>query len=455
MSPIDEELRALFSARADGLRPAAEPFTGIERRARRIRRNRVAASVAGSALAISALAVAVPAVMSATSTRDDAPLASQGPSSAPVAPSYALDPADPWDYRGTPQDQLGTGTIETVTREYAVRRGVAEADLSLTPLFGQVWDPSGQAEVVFVATVDGEHRWGVAQGGEGGPEFPVDEALSPGTRALPFALAGDEGVGRLYVVASPQVDALQYTAGGARQWSAMTELADGVAVGPLEGDPATDRYRVLDPDGGVLVEGPAPDAPAAGPPPSGGGEGPGTDTPPDVDTAPYALDPDDPWAYRGPAEPSQHPDLAVEADRLFTGGRPDRTGGSWRQRPLLAVERPDGLSVLMVLHTKGDQAIVTTTSQRQDEAPRQSEQEVVDGQLLVQTFVPEPAGGLLIALASDRTGGVVLEQPGGARESSEPGYGVWELAPDAQPGDVLLYSEGDGLLYASEPARRS
>ena len=66
MTPIDDELRNLLHARADVLTPSADPLGGVERRARRMRRNRVAASVAGAALAVSAVAVAIPLLQSGT-----------------------------------------------------------------------------------------------------------------------------------------------------------------------------------------------------------------------------------------------------------------------------------------------------------------------------------------------------------------------------------------------------
>jgi hypothetical protein len=174
-----------------------------------------------------------------------------------------------------------------------------------------------------------------------------------------------------------------------------------------------------------------------------------------VDPAPYALRLADAWAYRGPLELSQHPDLGSADNRLFVAGGRGRDDGSWSDRPLLAVERPDGLSLLMVLHTKGDLAVVTTTWQRQDESPRQSEQEVADGQLLVQSFVPSTTGGLLVALASPGAGSVETDLRGAQQLVDDRGLGVWQLPGTSPAGSVLLYGGPEGLLYHSEPARRS
>ena len=317
MSPIDDELRAALHGRAQVLAPSPDPLAGIERRAKQIRRNRVGAAVAASALAVSAIAVAVPALQSATSTGPErrVPFATAAPSEepTPVTSEYALDPDSPWAYRGTPLAELGTGTVETITREYATKRGVAESALTLTPLWGQIWDPSGQAELVFLATIDGEHRWGVARGDEGGPEFPVDEPLAEPTMALAAALPGDE-VGRLYVVAAPGTT-LDYGPNDASEFDAMTALADGVAVTALEGDPASDLYRVSA-DGEEIHRAPAPDAPTQEAPV----EEPATGEPA------AALDPANPWEVRG--------------DRsLVTDGQLDALAGDWAQRHSEPAER--------------------------------------------------------------------------------------------------------------------
>ncbi|MBW3641083.1 MAG: hypothetical protein KY451_14830 [Actinobacteria bacterium] len=273
MSPLDDELRAALRGRASVLTPAPDPLAGIERRAKRIRRNRVAASVAGSALAVAAIALAVPALApSALPDQLPPPVATPGPTVAPSpAPSpaqqvnpYALDPADPWPYRGDPEVRT-QGDLDAYTVEFAARRGVLTDDVRLTPLFGQVYEPS-VPELFYVATVtsSGDSWWGVVQASESGPELLVDVPLPDGTTALPAALPGDE-VARLLVVAAPSVGRIEYGPDDASGWTAMTSIADGVAITPLEGDPAADQVRMLGPDGQVVFSGLAPDADAPEP----------------------------------------------------------------------------------------------------------------------------------------------------------------------------------------------
>lgn len=443
MSPIDDELRSALSGRAHALSPSPDPLAGIEGRARRIRRNRVAASVAGSVLAVAAVATVVPALQGAGSGPVPRDVASAGPTV--EGRDDSLDLARPWPFRGEAVDQ---GTVDTIAREYAALRGADSA--RVVPLFAWTYESSGQQEVFFAAEVGGERRWGVSASTEAGPEFRWDQPLAEGARHLAAALPGDE-TGRVMVVASPEVERLEYGPDGASEYRELAPLADGVGISALDGDPAQDLLRVTF-DADAVVE-PAPDVPGGSPAPED--EGPGTDTPVEVDDAAYALRLDDPWAYRGPAELQQHPGLAAEDSRLFAAGGSGR-GDGWSDRPLYALERADGLSVLMVLHTRGDQAVVTTTWQRQDEAARQSEQPVEDGDLVLQTFLPQSDGtGVLVALAAPRTGAVEVDVRGAEQEVNEQGVGVWTMPLETAPGELFLYSEGDGLLYHSEPARRS
>ena len=450
MSPLDDELRGALSSRTRAIDPPPDFFAGVERRATRMRRQKVGAAVAGSALAVTGLGLGGPLVASSLTGTAPSPVDRATSAPAPAVDRFALDPADPWAYRGVPLDELGDGLLEAVREQVAAVRGVG-ADVALTPLYGQLHEPSQQAELVFLAQVDGVSGWGVARASESGPQLLVDEPLSPGTTALSAALPG-EAVSRLVVVAAEATD-VQYCTDGPASCQSMG-AGDGVGQTVLDGDTSGDAYRVLAPDGTVVAEGPAPDGEVL----EGEPEGPGTGTPAEVDTAAYALDLEDPWAFRGPAELTQHPDLGSQDERLFVAGGTGRDDGSWSQRPLLALDDlPTGTSVLMVLHRSGGQAYVTTTWQTGDGEPRQSEQPVRDGQLLLQTVLPDvgPAG-VLIALASPRASSVETDvAPVAGPAGVTTGVLLRELPPDPRPGSVLLYGGPDGLLYHSEPARRS
>lgn len=263
MSPLDDELRAALQSRASSVSASPDPLAGIERRATRLRRNRLVASVAGSALAVAAVATAVPLLQGATSPAPVPPgPASAAPSAVSTTSAYALDPAQPWTYRGDPQ-VLGNGNLDELTRQWAAEHRVEESAVRFTPLYGELYEPADAVTVVYLASADGQHWWGVAQSSEAGPELLVDTELAPDTPALPAALPGDE-VARLLVVAAPEAGEIEYAPDG-RAFTAMESLSDGVAITPLEGDPDADRYRVLDRDGRTVVQAAAPGAEVATP----------------------------------------------------------------------------------------------------------------------------------------------------------------------------------------------
>lgn len=340
MSPIDDELRAALQRRATVVPPSPDPLAGIERRATRMQRNRLAASVAGSVLAVAAVATAVPLLSATPSGPDTTRLASAQPSAPATGPStgpsagateepgapYALDLDERWPYRGVPLEQLGQGTVETIARELAVRHRVDESAVDLVPLWGQVHEPSQASELVYAATVEGEQRWGYATSSEAGPEFRVDEPLPSPALALAAALPGDE-VARLVVVASPEATAIEYGPDDAGEFAEMTGLADGVAVTPLEGDPATDSVRVLGAQGEEVFRGEAPDvaAPAGEPGAPPASEPP---TPTNVVDWPARGSVPDELRERAVASFAQQAGVPVSQVRtrlLFGGRRGDRT----------------------------------------------------------------------------------------------------------------------------------
>jgi len=194
-----------------------------------MRRNRLAASVAGSVLAVAAVVTAVPLLTGPAVP--DAPPVAITPATASPSPTtaYALDSAAPWAYRGTPLEELGPGFLDTVTREYAAKRGVAEDAVTLTPLWGQGYDPGALPELAFVAAVDGASRWGIAESGHSGPEFPADESVPPSAVALAGVLTGD-GVDELIVLAAPEVGQLVYGPDDRGEFVPMADLADGLGI---------------------------------------------------------------------------------------------------------------------------------------------------------------------------------------------------------------------------------
>ena len=434
MSPIDDELRTALQRRATGVAPAPDPLAGIERRAGRMRRNRLAASVAGSVLAVSAVATAIP-LLSGPTVPDAPPVAVTRPTPEPspvvTTSSYALDPAAPWAYRGTPLEELGTGTVETVAREYAAKLGVPEDAVTLTPLWGQVDEPSARTELVFVATVGPAARWGLARSSEAGPEFPVDEPLPQPAVALAAALPGDE-VARLVVVAAPTVGELQYGPDDAGEPVPMTALAPGVGITPLEGDPATATYRVLDPSGAELLRARVPEVAA----PDGGAA---TEAPVPGDAPPPPTNVVD-WPLRG-SVPDELAEQVTTAFAEAVGVSRDGVG----TRLLYGGER-DGTAYVLLQGWYGADARAFAWSRDLDTGrsastlmPHTAPGPAVFGALLdgVLLVVPEPlAGQVLYAPDGD-------SEPVPVPDQGTEAAVLVDRAPDAA-GDRLLVLDGDG-----------
>ena len=435
MSPLDDELRDALHARTSTVTSSPDLFAGIEARARRMKRNRAAAAVAGSALTVSALGLGGPLVASTLTGDERRPtdMASAGPT-LDTRDRYALDPADPWAYRGD-DAVLADGSLGTYAREWAVTKGADVEDVTFSPLFGQVYEPSAQAELVYVATLGstGDVFWGVVTSSESGPEFVHDQPLEPDTTALVTALPGDE-VSRLLVVADPAVDEAQYGPDGASEWSTMTELADGVAVAPLEGDPATDRVRVLAPGGEEVYAASAPDGQTR----AVEGEGPGTEAPPG-DEVPAPTNTVD-WPARG-GVPADLLELALTEFAETAGHSRDEVGS----RLLYGGQRDGAVYVVMQAWGPAEDARVFAWRYEQDgttasvlhgyTAPGPAVVAAsLDGVLVV---VPEPAAGQ------------VLYSPDGTSEPEPVADQGTEVAvlierPETRTGDRLLVLDGNG-----------
>jgi hypothetical protein len=230
----------------------------------------------------------------------------------------------------------------------------------------------------------------------------------------------------------------------------MNVLEDGVAGIALDGDPTTDSYRVLDRAQQELHRAPAPDLPQADQPVD---DGAGTVS--EQEAAAYAFDPDQPWPFRG--LPEVEGNLVVDDERLFYETQPARRAISWATQPLYYGKSDAGMHYLFMLHTaEGQEPVVTTTSQRGDRAAEQTEQGVEPGQKLLQAIVPtdlDDGSVMLVALASPKAGGIVLEQPGSDRPDGvgHPGVGLWLLDKGKRDGEIVLYTAGDGVEYHRTP----
>ncbi len=259
MSPLDDELRTLLGQRAADIAPSPDPLAGIESRARRIRRNRIAASLTGAALAVAVVAAVVPSVLpdkladgGSTQFADD-----DAPDRASEIPPSGLDPANPWPYRGNPS-LISDGAVQALRDAWAAAN---HPESQISPLVGLENKSSKETEIAFVSTAKGVNTFAVATTSISGWQVLYQAPFTAGETALMAALPGDE-VPRLMVVASPRtIGDLSYASDGS-SFATANGPFPGVAFVPLEGDTSKDAVRVLDGNGDLdkpLFLGPAPD----------------------------------------------------------------------------------------------------------------------------------------------------------------------------------------------------
>lgn len=271
MSPLDDELRRALSDRAVRVQPADDPLAGIERRARQIHRNRLLGVAASVVVLVGAGAVGVPALLDATGGTDSSADVIIARTTDPEPPPpEVLNPAAPWAYRGD------AGVRSSFAPVVQAVWSAAHPGSTLSPLFGQVYEPSGRPELVFVSSGRDGARWGYAQQSspEGQPvqaQVTVDQPLADGTKALTLAAAGVE-LPRVIVVAAPESRGLFYSGDGTAdqtQILAQDPSLHGVGSQGMGGDLTKDRIRVTGADGTTVYDAPAPDpARPTGEPPS-------------------------------------------------------------------------------------------------------------------------------------------------------------------------------------------
>ena len=261
MAPLDDELRTTLRARAATVAPSPDPLAGIERRARGIRRHRIAASVAGAALAVSAVAVSVTALQP-TPRPEPAPFAS-------VAPSGPVTPRRPSNAVSWPT-LAGTDAMDAgVTASWAAQQKANPADVSLEVLYrgvtgdaGQVaayqlWTPTGPARVVIATSVKGRALPLTDQLAEDISDY---RAIVPGL-ATPWVV----------VVGNPDIVKVDYAQNGVDFVSqSATRTAVFARTGPTGS--RADQVRTTDRTGRTATQTANPPGPTDGAPGTSDGE---------------------------------------------------------------------------------------------------------------------------------------------------------------------------------------
>lgn len=470
MSPIDEQLRSALSARVDDVRLPPGLLPGVERRARRMRRQKLAAAVAGSALAVGALGLGGPLLVASLTagSRTPAPsdLATAGPETlvpepAPEVSPFALDLARPWAYRGDP-GVLDDGLLAAATRAWQGRHPGSE----LVPLFGRV-EPSGREELVFLGrgdpdAVDGL-RWGVVTSADGRPVFVHDVDLFPTDRlGLAVALPGDEAP-QLLVVAAPGTT-VEY-ARSAEPLRPAAAVADGVGVAALEGDLTGDSYAVRGPDGTVLARLGAPDPVTGLPGPQQSPQSPAASTapsppspPPSSSSSPTASPPPTAAPARAPSNVVTWPtrgraSSALVEEALTAFARDTGTTRAVVDGRLLYGSTREGRNLLLLsAWQQGQDARVYGYLEAAGNGSGFLSGRTPPGPAVLAVLVPAQAvfaSSDWLLVVPEPAAGQVLYAPDGASEPQPvAGQGteaavVIDRAPGAD-GDRLLVLDGDG-----------
>ena len=269
MSPLDDELRAMFASRAARVRPAADPLVGIQSRAGRLRRTRVATSVAATALAVSAVAFAVPALTSGPSTARLAGPAGAASPSPEVTPSSVNRSAMsyPWGYDPGPANllidwpQRGDRTAgpdeAEVLRRFASAFPSATAEPHYRALFagrtdGGVRYTMGQ---LWFSGADVAYDVNFATGGLNGPQFALGKPTDPRAVMLTQVLCCAAGAGKhlLVVVPQPRTGQVRYSPDATTPFAPAGEgpgqNIDGVVLIEREPNATQDRIELLDGNG--------------------------------------------------------------------------------------------------------------------------------------------------------------------------------------------------------------
>jgi hypothetical protein len=279
MTPLDDELRSMFTSRADAVAPAADPLGGIERRAKRMRRNKVGASIAGAVLAVAAIAIAVPSLVpddngaieqpanpSVTAQPSPEATNSVGPNEPGPTPDVAQtsgpgptarpDNYLEWQTRGT----VDARTESQAVSAFAQAKGTTDDQVGHHVLWGGT-DKSGRNLVfmeAWVGTTGGTAQtFGFVSTGE---PF-LGPALGKSPDVLAYLASGAPGTGTDVLVLLPRLGAGPFsyatsaTAPYRQVGNARSDL-ENVAVVYRDPKASSDKLKVLDGDGmKVLYDG--------------------------------------------------------------------------------------------------------------------------------------------------------------------------------------------------------
>lgn len=274
MTPIDDELRTALHRRAAAVAPPADPLSGVERRAARIRRRRMASAVAGTALAVVTAAVAVPlgfntlrdAAGTARGYAGGGPAMPSPPTGMPTGPTETPPPPNlpanflDWPARG---QSPSSGFESSIVEKWAASHAVKPAESVVIRLWTTRLPEGGEAGIWQLWRLGPAHTV-VGQRLADGQTFIIRDTVTPrGARAVSSILQGG-AFPHVVVLGPPATGQIRYAADG-RRFAPAERLqgfagGDGWAVfdrtGPAIDQKLPDPIEILDGNGRRIFRGP-------------------------------------------------------------------------------------------------------------------------------------------------------------------------------------------------------
>jgi hypothetical protein len=245
MSTIAHEVRQTLHRQGDAVSPPLDVFAGVERRAHRIRRVRVASVIAGSAIVVAAIAITVPALRT-----------HRGPQAGPAvtAPTSSQPPANvvSWPSRGTLDPTLASAAQASYLSNSHTSAGkpqmtVLDAGIDTAGthyLLAQMWR-AGDATATTVTAV--QYR-------DSTRTVEYDAQTTRDAAAVLFAINSTaSSTQTVVIVPRPGLAHAFYSANGSTFVSVATNR-DGVAMITRDQHASLDRVRLIDDQGNVFLD---------------------------------------------------------------------------------------------------------------------------------------------------------------------------------------------------------
>lgn len=263
MSPIDDELRAALHGRAAVLTPSPDPLSGIERRAKRLRRNRASSAIGASVLAVAAIALAVPVL-----TTPSAAPPPTGPAATQQPPALAARPSNALAWGGAPLSS--NGLDRAVVAAWSDDHAADPGEVLGERLFSTQLPDTRATAAIYQLWVEGGPAFSVVTQGDASISMVLRDTES--TPDVPYV---DDVVSGPHVVVAvaPTVTALDYAGDGKTYRPVALSGGGGLTLRTMGAGWVSDRLRITDRQAG-LVEADVYAGPTDGDPGVGDGESP-------------------------------------------------------------------------------------------------------------------------------------------------------------------------------------